>query len=183
MQDTNATVQTETAGDINSLVTQIITAYTGHNTVSSAELPQLVRELKQALMESSGDVQISFNDQNESGDELKSSSRQIPDRPAVAIKNSIKPDGIISMIDGRKYKTLKRHLGTHGLTPDQYRQRYNLPDDYPMVAPEYSERRSELAKQMGLGTDGRRGSRPRRGNPGNRGPQGQANNPTGKNGR
>lgn len=152
MQDvnTNDLVQTN---DINSLVTQIITAYTGHNTVSAGELPQLVRELKQALMESSGDVQTSFNDQNESGDELKSSSRQIPDRPAVAIKNSIKPDGIISMIDGRKYKTLKRHLGTYGLTPEQYRERYNLPDDYPMVAPEYSGRRSELAKKMGLGTN------------------------------
>lgn len=148
MQDTNATVQTETAGDINSLVTQIITAYTGHNTISSAELPQLVRELKQALLEETSTNQNEFEESDQ--ENPSNVNRTIPEKPAVNLKNSIKPDGIISMIDGRKYKTLRRHLGTYGLTPDQYRERYNLPSDYPMVAPEYSERRSELAKKWVL---------------------------------
>lgn len=75
---------------------------------------------------------------------------------AVSERASIKPGHLISMIDGRPYKMLKRHLHTHGLTPDQYRQRYGLKADYPMVAADYAEQRRRLAKSIGLGTKGNR---------------------------
>ena len=71
--------------------------------------------------------------------------------PAVSIRSSVKPHALISLIDGQPYKMLKRHLSNHGLTPTEYRARYGLPADYPMVAPDYSERRRVLAKQIGLG--------------------------------
>ena len=71
--------------------------------------------------------------------------------PAVSIRSSVKPDHLISLIDGKPYKMLKRHLANNGLTPDQYRARYGLPASYPMVAPNYSAKRAELAKSIGLG--------------------------------
>ena len=71
--------------------------------------------------------------------------------PAANPRKSVKPDHIVSLIDGRPYRMLKRHLGLHGYTPDSYREAFGLPRDYPMVAPEYAERRRELAKAMGLG--------------------------------
>ena len=77
--------------------------------------------------------------------------------PAVAVKKSVFPDYIICLEDGKKLKMLKRHLKTaYDLSPEQYRERWGLPSDYPMVAPNYAERRSSLAKQIGLGTQGRR---------------------------
>ncbi len=85
-------------------------------------------------------------------------------KPAVAIRSSIKPDYIVCLEDGKKLKMLKRHLMTHyNLTPEQYRQRWNLPADYPMVAPNYAEKRRELAKKIGLGRKPgqRRGRKPR----------------------
>jgi predicted transcriptional regulator len=76
--------------------------------------------------------------------------------PAVSVRKSLaSKDHIISMIDGKPYKALRRHLGRHGLTPDQYRERYNLKPDYPMVAPTYSEARRDMAKKIGLGQKGR----------------------------
>jgi predicted transcriptional regulator len=72
-------------------------------------------------------------------------------KPAVPIKKSITPDYLISLEDGRRYKSLKRHLGGRGLTPDQYREKWGLASDYPMVAPNYAKQRSDLAKSMGLG--------------------------------
>ena len=76
--------------------------------------------------------------------------------PATTARRSLtSPDHIISLIDGKPYKTLRRHLGTHGLTPDQYRERYKLKADYPMVAPNYSEARRSMAKKIGLGQKGR----------------------------
>jgi predicted transcriptional regulator len=83
--------------------------------------------------------------------------------PAVSIRSSVKPDHIVCLEDGKKLKMLKRHLMTHyNLTPDQYRQRWNLPADYPMVAPNYAEKRRELAKKIGLGRKPgqKRGGRP-----------------------
>ncbi|KIU28397.1 putative transcriptional regulator [Methylobacterium sp. PvP062] len=75
-----------------------------------------------------------------------------PEQPdAAQIRGSVRPDGIVSFIDGRSYKTMKRHLTAHGLTPERYRARYGLPDDYPMTAPGYAERRSEIAKAIRLG--------------------------------
>lgn len=77
-------------------------------------------------------------------------------QPAVSVRKSLgSREHIISMIDGKPYRTLRRHLSTHGLTPDEYRQRYNLKPDYPMVAPAYSEARREMAKKIGLGAKGR----------------------------
>jgi len=71
--------------------------------------------------------------------------------PAVPVKKSITPDHLISLEDGKRYKSLRRHLSTRGLTPEQYREKWGLPRDYPMVAPNYSKQRSELAKSAGLG--------------------------------
>jgi len=71
--------------------------------------------------------------------------------PAVPVRSSVKPDHLVSLIDGRKYKTLKRHLAIHGLTPADYRERYSLKADYPMVAPDYAAQRREIAKTLGLG--------------------------------
>jgi predicted transcriptional regulator len=81
--------------------------------------------------------------------------------PAVNPKRSVQPDAITSLIDGKPYKMLRRHLTNHGLTPEEYRARYGLPANYPMVAPNYSERRRSLAKELGLGRSGhpRRGGR------------------------
>lgn len=79
--------------------------------------------------------------------------------PAIDPKKSIKPDHLISLIDGRPYKMLRRHLAIHGLTPEQYIERYGLRPDYPMTAATYSARRRDLAKQIGLGTKGRGGGR------------------------
>ncbi len=77
--------------------------------------------------------------------------------PAVSVRKSLaSPDHIISMIDGKPYKTLRRHLSRHGLTPEQYRERWGLPSDYPMVAPNYAKARSQLAKDMGLGQQRRK---------------------------
>jgi predicted transcriptional regulator len=75
--------------------------------------------------------------------------------PAVPIKKSITPDHLISLEDGQKYKSLKRHLSTRGMTPDEYRAKWGLPRDYPMVAANYSAQRSQLAKALGLGQGGR----------------------------
>ena len=80
---------------------------------------------------------------------------QKPLVPAVAIRKSVTPDYIVSLEDGRKFKSLKRHLaGTYGMTPDEYRAKWGLPRDYPMVAPNYAKARSDLAKRMGLGRKG-----------------------------
>jgi len=84
------------------------------------------------------------------GDELV--EPEVKQEPAVSIRASIKPDFIVCLEDGKRFKSLKRHIGVHyGLTPDQYRTKWNLPSDYPMVAANYSARRSTLAKSMGLG--------------------------------
>lgn len=81
-------------------------------------------------------------------------------QPAVPVKKSVNPDFLVSLVDGRKYKSLKRHLSGHGLTPAQYRERYGLPADYPMVAPNYAKQRSELAKSMGLGQNRKQAAAP-----------------------
>jgi predicted transcriptional regulator len=83
-----------------------------------------------------------------------------PPKPAVAVKRSISPEHLICLEDGKKFKSLKRHLRTqYNMTPEQYREKWSLPPDYPMVAPNYAAARSQLAKQMGLGQQRRRRSR------------------------
>ena len=119
------------------LTASIVSAYVRHNSVPSAELPALIGQVHTALTRvSSGH-----------GEALGNASR-----PAIPINKSIATDYIICLEDGKKFKSLKRHLRTHyDLTPEQYREKWSLASDYPMVAPNYAAARSRLAKQMGLG--------------------------------
>jgi predicted transcriptional regulator len=119
-----------------------VSAYVSNNTVASADIPALINQVHAALMRViSGDTQ----------------SPSEPLKPAVPIKRSINPDFVVCLEDGKKFKSLKRHLRTqYNMTPEQYRDKWNLPADYPMVAPNYAAARSQLAKQMGLGQQRRR---------------------------
>ena len=123
------------------LVTDIVAAHLSNNNVPSGELPQLIREVYQALaLASTGGPAPTAR----------------PD-PAVSIKKSVTPDYIVCLEDGKKLKMLKRHLRTsYDMSPEQYRDRWNLAADYPMVAPNYAKQRSRLAKAIGLGTKPRR---------------------------
>ena len=131
------------------LSSEIVAAYVGHNALSAADLPKLIAEVYTAL-KALGSSPV------ESASE--------PAKPAVAIRRSITPDYLICLEDGKKFKSLKRHLMTqYGLSPQQYREKWGLPPDYPMVAPNYSATRSALAKSSGLGRKAppvRRGRRP-----------------------
>ncbi len=122
--------------DLTTLAVQLLSAYVGNNAVPSSELAELIRTTKAALAE----------------DEKPAAPAEPEHVPAVSVKASLASrDHIISLIDGKPYKSLKRHLSTHGLTPAEYRSRYNLPSSYPMVAPNYSEQRRQVARQLGLG--------------------------------
>jgi predicted transcriptional regulator len=124
------------------LTAEIVSAYVSNNTVSSADIPALINQVHAALLRvSSGQAEPSSE----------------PLKPAVPIKRSINPDFIVCLEDGKKFKSLKRHLRTqYNITPEQYREKWGLPADYPMVAPNYAAARSQLAKQMGLGQQRRR---------------------------
>lgn len=120
------------------LTAEIVAAYVGKNSVAQAELPRLIADVHRALQTASGQTEL-----REEAMEMK---------PAVNIKKSVTPEYIICLEDGKKFKSLKRHLRSHyNLSPEQYRERWGLPADYPMVAPNYAEARSSLAKRMGLG--------------------------------
>lgn len=120
------------------LTAEIVSAYVSNNTINPSELPGLIQNVHQAL------TRVSSNSAPAEREELK---------PAIPIKRSVTPDYIICLEDGKKFKSLKRHLRTHyNLTPEEYREKWGLPPDYPMVAPNYSAARSALAKKMGLGT-------------------------------
>ena len=123
------------------LTTNIVAAHVTNNSVAVADLPRLIREVHDTLASVSG------------------AGGREPERPtpAVAIKKSVTPDFIVCLEDGKKLKMLKRHLKTaFNMTPEQYRERWGLLADYPMVAPNYAKQRSRLAKQIGLGTRARR---------------------------
>jgi predicted transcriptional regulator len=124
------------------LTAEIVSAYVSNNPVASGDIPALISQVHSALLRvSSG--------QGEAASE--------PLKPAVPVKRSINPDFIVCLEDGKKFKSLKRHLRTqYGMTPEQYREKWSLPPDYPMVAPNYAAARSQLAKQMGLGQQRRR---------------------------
>jgi predicted transcriptional regulator len=125
------------------LTADIVSAYVSNNTVSSAEIPALISQVYSALTRVSTGAAVAGPAE--------------PLKPAVSIKRSIRPEYLICLEDGEKFKSLKRHLGTqYQMTPDQYRAKWNLPADYPMVAPKYAAVRSRLAKQMGLGQQRRR---------------------------
>lgn len=125
-----------------SLTAEIVSAYVGNNTVAQADIPALINQIHQALQRvATGQAEITSE----------------PLKPAVPVKKSIHADYIVCLEDGKKFKSLKRHLRTqYGMTPEQYRDKWNLPADYPMVAPNYAIARSQLAKQMGLGQQRRR---------------------------
>ncbi len=123
---------------------RIVTAHVSNNTVAPADLPRLIITVHQALTDL-GEKPLS------------------PAAPAVSIKRSVRPDYIICLDDGKKFKMLKRHLRTvYNMSPEEYRAKWNLPSDYPMVAPKYAEQRSELAKKLGLGRKRGRKARARR---------------------
>lgn len=120
------------------MVAEIVSAYVSANQVPSQELPGIIRTVHSALLEVAG---------------AAVAGHETPLEPAVSVKKSITPDFIICLEDGKKFKSLKRHLRTrYGMTPDEYRSKWGLPHDYPMVAPNYAKERSTLAKRMGLGT-------------------------------
>ncbi len=134
----------ESAGDTAyiELTANIVSAYVSNNTVPSAEIPNLISQIHSALKRISG---------GQAAPPLE------PSKPAVPVKRSVTPDYIVCLEDGLKFKSLKRHLRTrYKMTPDQYREKWNLPPDYPMVAANYAAARSQLAKQMGLGQQRRR---------------------------
>jgi predicted transcriptional regulator len=125
------------------LTTEIVSAYVSNNTIAAGELAQLIGEVHAALARVSTGSPV----------EIKAEAQ----KPAVPVKKSIAPDFIICLEDGKKFKSLKRHLRTqYNLSPEQYREKWGLPADYPMVAPNYAEARSRLAKEMGLGQKRRR---------------------------
>lgn len=126
------------------LTAKIVSAYVSNNTVSSAEIPALIGQVYAALTRVSN-----------GGGPVAAPAE--PLKPAVPIKRSITAEHIVCLEDGKKFKSLKRHLRTqYDMTPDQYRAKWSLPPDYPMVAPNYAAARSQLAKQMGLGQQRRR---------------------------
>jgi len=127
----------ELAGDI-------VAAYVSNNSVPVAELPNLIRSVHDAVRGLATGTTPS----------AVVIERQVVKPTPAQIRKSIQHDGIVSFIDGKTYKTLKRHLTSHDLDPRSYRERYGLPADYPMTAPSYAEQRSALAKAIGLGRPG-----------------------------
>lgn len=124
-------------GRLIELTTDIVSAYVSNNPVPVGGLPQLIADIHNALRQ-----QIS----------PAAPKADEPQKPVVPIRKSVNPDHIVCLEDGKKFKSLKRHLATsHGLTPSEYREKWGLPADYPMVAPAYSAARSTLAKATGLG--------------------------------
>jgi predicted transcriptional regulator len=127
--------ETETPNYIE-LAADIVSAFVSNNSVPVADLPTLISNVHAALQNTGSPVSKQ--------DEAKPT-------PAVSVRKSVTPEYLISLEDGKQYKSLKRHLGKLGLTPEAYREKWGLPRDYPMVAPAYAQKRSELAKSMGLG--------------------------------
>ncbi len=127
--------------EILKFTTEIVASYVAKNTLAAQDIPGLIQQVYKSLTTlGSGE------------------SAAVADRPqpAVPIKKSIMPDYIICLEDGKKLKMLKRHLKTaYNMSPEEYRERWGLPSDYPMVAPDYAKQRSKLAKNIGLGTRGR----------------------------
>jgi predicted transcriptional regulator len=124
--------------DLIDLAAEIVSAYVSNNSVPASDLPTLIAEVHRALSSTHSGT---------------SEPEPEPLKPAVNPKRSVFPDYIVCLEDGKKFKSLKRHLRTHyNLSPEEYREKWGLPHDYPMVAPNYARARSDLAKKMGLGT-------------------------------
>src|SRR4051812_37619193 len=121
------------------LAADLVSAFVSNNSIQASELPALIGSVHQAL------TRMASGSSQQPTEEPKKA-------PAVSVKKSVQPDYIVCLEDGKRFKSLKRHLRTvYDLTPDQYRAKWGLPADYPMVAPNYAAARSELAKQFGLG--------------------------------
>ncbi|TSD82580.1 MucR family transcriptional regulator [Mycobacterium sp. KBS0706] len=135
--ETSVGLQQGTADETRKLTVQIVAAHVANNNVATSDLPALIDQVYSALSGLGKPVEP---------------VKEQP-QPAVPIKRSVMPDYIVCLEDGRKLKMLKRHLKTaYNMTPDEYRERWGLPADYPMVAPNYANQRSALAKTIGLGT-------------------------------
>ena len=132
---------TEQSNELLTLTTEIVAAHVSNNTVALGDLPQLINQIYSSLA-------------NIGTAPVAAAARP---QPAVSVKKSVQPDYIVCLEDGKKLKMLKRHLKTaYNMSPEAYRERWNLPSDYPMVAPNYARQRSRLAKEIGLGTRARR---------------------------
>jgi predicted transcriptional regulator len=132
----------EQNGDLLTLTTEIVAAHVSNNTVAVGDLAQLINQVYHSLA-------------NIGSASVPAAARP---QPAVSVKKSIQPDYLVCLEDGKKLKMLKRHLKTaYNLTPEAYRERWGLAPEYPMVAPNYAQQRSRLAKEIGLGTRARRG--------------------------
>jgi predicted transcriptional regulator len=120
------------------LAAQVVAAYTSNNPLPKGDLPDLIQAVHSSLARLRGELE-----------------RAVPEAeaqtPVVPIRKSVTPDYLICLEDGKKFKSLRRHLGALGLTPEQYREKWKLPSDYPMVAPTYAAQRSALARKIGLG--------------------------------
>ncbi|WP_332818970.1 MucR family transcriptional regulator [Sphingopyxis sp.] len=126
------------------LTADIVAAHVSNNSVAISDIPLVIRSVHEAL------AGLSANAEPEPE----------PQQPAVSVRASVKPDYIVCLEDGKKLTMMRRYLMTNfGMTPDEYRAKWNLPKEYPMTAPNYTEKRRELAKQIGLGTKGRGGGR------------------------
>ena len=121
------------------LTAQVVAAYISNNPLPKGDLPDFILAVHSSLGRLGSESELSLLPQAEA------------QTPAVPIRRSVTPDFLICLEDGKKFKSLRRHLGGLGLTPEQYRKKWKLPSDYPMVAPNYSAQRSALAKNMGLG--------------------------------
>ena len=138
----------EERAEIIEMTADIVSAYVGNNAVSAADLPNLIQDVHRAL----AGVSTSAAEPAEI----------VSKEPAVPIKRSVTPEFLVCLEDGRKFKSLKRHLRTkYNMSPEDYRAKWGLPKDYPMVAPNYAKARSDLAKQMGLGQGGRQAPKKR----------------------
>jgi predicted transcriptional regulator len=123
------------------LAADVVAAYVSHNTLPLGELTGLIADVHGALARVAG----------------RGAAPAEAQKPAVPVKKSVTPDYIVCLEDGRKFKSLKRHLRTqYGMTPERYREKWGLPTDYPMVAPNYAKARSDLARTMGLGQQRRK---------------------------
>ena len=132
--------ETPNANELLELTTEIVSAHVGNNSIALGDLPQLIQDVYKTLA-------------------IVGTTPAVPERPkpAVPIKKSVLPDYVVCLEDGKKLKMLKRHLKTaYNMTPDEYRERWGLPPEYPMVAPNYAKHRSALAKKIGLGTKPRK---------------------------
>lgn len=119
------------------MATQIVTAYVGNNPVPADQMPDIINTVYRSLADIEGGAPRQAAE---------------PAKPAVSVRRSVTPDYIVCLEDGKKLKMLKRHLrAAYGMTPDEYRAKWNLPADYPMVAPNYAAQRSDFAKRIGLG--------------------------------